>query len=88
MSRVLLPELIAKYKQQTGNDLSDKEIADGSGMSPSTVGRLRKGWTGRVDLETLTRLYVYFHGLGLDIDERDILTLGTGEEVRTLETAS
>lgn len=86
MARVLLPELIARYKDMSGEELNDKQIADGSGVSPSSVGRLRKGWSGRVDLETLTRLFIYFRGLGLDIDERDILALG--EEERTLETAS
>lgn len=68
-----LYSLITQLDQKRpGNRYTESEIAEVSGISRSTISKLMKGKTRRIDFETLESLLDFFEGEGMPISLNDL----------------
>ncbi|MEM7133337.1 MAG: helix-turn-helix transcriptional regulator [Chloroflexota bacterium] len=60
MVRWNLVKLIGRYQTATGSRLSNRRLAQATGLSRCTIGALVSNQTTRVDLKTLDSLLLFF----------------------------
>ena len=67
-------ELIKRYEEESGETLTYRQIADGSGISKSTVWKVLSGQSQSADFAVASKLLVFFSDrLGRELELTDIL---------------
>lgn len=69
-----LNELMGEYQTATGNKITQREIAQATGLSTTTLSMISQNKTERADLDTLNTLIRYFaRTLNRPVNTSDIL---------------
>lgn len=72
-------QLKQDLEKQKGVEISWAEIGRRADVHPNTLVAISKSKARRVDLETLDKLYNFFHAEGMPIQPGDLLAMERGD---------